>query len=102
MKQMRGLLIAAIVLAALSGLVYWSRKHKADEAAKPSGDVAPKILTLEEKQIDGITIQKPNSDPVDISRVGDRWEIVKPEPMPADQDTVIPLCRALPISRRSG
>jgi len=88
MKQMRGLLIAAIVLAGLSGLVYWSRKHKADEASKPSADAAPKILALEEKQVDGLTIQRTGSDPVEISRVGDRWEIVKPEPMPADQDTV--------------
>ena len=88
MKQMRGLLIAAIALAGLSGLVYWSKKHKAEEAAKPSSDAAPKILTLDEKQIDGLTIRKSGSDPVEISRIGDRWEIVKPEPVPADQDTV--------------
>jgi hypothetical protein len=88
MKQMRGLLIAAILLAGLSGLVYWSKKHKAEEAAKPTGDLAPKVLTLDEKQVDGITIQKTGSDPVEISRIGDRWEIVKPEASPADQDTV--------------
>jgi hypothetical protein len=88
MKQMRGLLIAAILLAGLSGLVYWSKKHKAEEAAKPTGDVAPKVLSLDEKQVDDITIQKTGSDPIEISRIGDRWEIVNPEPSPADQDTV--------------
>ena len=88
MKQMRGLLIAAILLAGLSGLVYWSKKHKAEEASKPSGDAAPKVLTLDEKQVDDIGIVKTGSDPVEISRIGDRWEIVKPEPAAADQDTV--------------
>jgi hypothetical protein len=88
MKQMRGLLIAAIVLAGLSGLVYWSKKHKTEEAAKPAADASPKILTLEEKQVDGLTIQKTNGESAEIARIGDRWEIVKPEPMPADQDTV--------------
>ncbi len=58
MKQMRGLLIAAVALAVLSGLVYWSKKHKADEAGKPSADAAPKILTLEEKHVSEIRVQK--------------------------------------------
>lgn len=88
MKQMRGLLIAAIVLAGLSGLVYWSNKHKAAEAAKPAADVAPKILTLDEKLVDEVTIEKSGAEPYVISRIGDRWEITKPEPMPADQDAV--------------
>jgi hypothetical protein len=88
MKQVRGLLIAAIVLAGLSGLVYWSNKHKAAEAAKPPADVAPKILTLDEKQVDEVTIRKAGGEPFVISRIGDRWEISKPEPMAADQDAV--------------
>jgi hypothetical protein len=88
MKQMRGLLIAAIVLAGLSGLVYWSNKHKAAEAGKPAPDTAPKILTLDEKQVDQVTIHKAGSDPFVVARIGDRWEITKPEPGPADQDAV--------------
>jgi hypothetical protein len=86
MKQMRGLLIAAILLAVLSGLVYWSNKHKAEEAAKPSADAPPTILTLDSKQIQEIRIQKAGSDPVVLSKLGDRWDITQPTPMPADQD----------------
>lgn len=88
MKQMRGLIIAAVVLAVLSGLVFWSKKHKAEEAAKPSPDAAPKILTLDEKKVDEVSIRKSGADPVVLSKLADKWEITKPTPMPADQDTV--------------
>ena len=91
MKQMRGLLIAAIVLAVLAGLVFWSKKHKEAEAAKPAADAPPKILSLDDKKIDEVKIQKAGSDPIVLSKLGDRWEITKPEPMPADQDTVTAL-----------
>jgi hypothetical protein len=84
----RGLLIAAITLAALSGLVYWSKKHKEAEASKPASDAAPKILALDEKQIDEVRIQKSGADPLVVSRIADRWDITKPQPYPADQETV--------------
>lgn len=91
MKQMRGLLIAAVALAVLSGLVYWSKKHKADEAGKPSPDAAPKILTLEEKHVSEIRVQKQGHEPMTLKKVADQWEITNPEPMRADQDTVASL-----------
>ena len=94
MKQMRGLLVAAVALAVLSGLVYWSKKHKQDEAAKPPADAAPKILTLDDKQINEVTIHKLNTDPIVLSKLAGKWEITKPEPMPADQDTVKSLISA--------
>ncbi len=94
MKQMRGLLVAAIALAVLSGLVYWSKKHKADEAAKPPADAPPKILTLDDKQVNEVTIHKLNTDPVVLTKLAGKWEITKPEPMPADQDAVKSLVSA--------
>ena len=94
MKQMRGLLLAAVALIVLSGLVYWSNKHKTEEAAKPAADAPPKILTLDEKKIDGVTLQKMGGDPVVLAKLGDKWEITKPEPMPADQDTATALVSA--------
>jgi hypothetical protein len=88
MKQIRGLLIAVVALAVLAGLVYWSNKHKADEAAKPAADAPPKILTLDSKKIDEVQVKKTGSDPIVLTKLADKWEITKPEPMPADQDTV--------------
>ena len=45
MMRLRGLLIAAILLAGLGGAAYWSEKHKKPEN-KPAPDAAPKILTI--------------------------------------------------------
>jgi hypothetical protein len=94
MKQMRGLLIAAIALAVLSGLVYWSKKHKADAAKNPSPDDAPKILTLDDKQVDEVHITKSGQEPLLLLKLGSRWDIAKPTPMPADQDAVNSLVTA--------
>ncbi len=88
MKQLRGLLIAVFALAILSGLVYWSNRHKAAEASQPAADAPPKMLTLAEKAVSEVTFQKDGSAPVVVSKLADRWEIIKPEPMPADQDAV--------------
>ncbi len=94
MKQMRGLILAAVALVILSGLVYWSNKHKAAEEAKPPADAPPKILTLDEKRVDQITIQKSGAEPVVLTKLADKWEIVKPEPMPADAEAVQSLVAA--------
>ena len=62
MKVPKGLLAAVIVLAALSGGVYWSNKHKAEEDKKPLPDAAPKILTIPEDQIKEIKLAKKDQD----------------------------------------
>jgi hypothetical protein len=47
--KLRGLLSAAVVLAALLGALYWSNRHKASEdtSVKASPDAAPKILSVD-------------------------------------------------------
>ena len=94
MKLMRGPILAALALMVLSGLVYWSNKHKAAEAAKPASDAPPKILSLDEKKIESVEIQKSGSDPIVLTKLADKWEITKPELMPADQDTASGLVAA--------
>ena len=89
-----GLLIAAVLLAVLSGLVYWTKKHKESAASKPPADAAPKILTLDEKQVDELRIQKGAAEPIVVTRLADRWDITKPQPFPADQETVKTLVSA--------
>ena len=54
-----GLLIAAVVLAALTGALYWSNRHPASEnTAKASIDTPPKILNLKQEDISKIEIKK--------------------------------------------
>ena len=58
------LLIAVVLLAALSGAVYWSNKKQAAEEGKPAKDAAPELVTLTDDQIDRVEIQKKAGDDV--------------------------------------
>ena len=92
-----GLLIAAIVLAALSGALYWSNRHPASEnTAKASIDTPPKILTLKQEDISKIQIKKKGGGELDLAK-GDagKWQITAPKPLGADQEAVSSLLSSL-------
>ncbi len=85
-----GLLIAAVVLAALSGVLYWSNRHPASEStAKASIDTPPKILSLKQEDISKIQIKKKGGEELDLAK-GDagKWQIIAPKPLGADQEAV--------------
>src|SRR6266403_173198 len=85
-----GLIIAAVVLAALTGALYWSNRHPASEnTAKASIDTPPKILTLKQEDISKIEIKKKGGEELDLAK-GDagKWQITAPKPLGADQDAV--------------
>jgi Domain of unknown function (DUF4340) len=85
-----GLLIAAIVLAALSGALYWSNRHPASEnTARASVDTPPKILDLKQEDISKIEIKKKGGEELDLAK-GDagKWQITASKPLGADQEAV--------------
>jgi Domain of unknown function (DUF4340) len=85
-----GLLIAAVVLAALTGALYWSNRHPASEnTAKASIDTPPKILTLKQEDISKIEIKKKGGEELALAK-GDagKWQITAPKPLGADQEAV--------------
>src|ERR1039458_4265117 len=89
-----GLLTALGVLVVLSGIVWWTGKHPSQPAAsKPPA--APKIISVDPKQIEGIVLVKPGSDSIELVKLADSWNIAKPSPMPADQDAVSMLTGSL-------
>src|SRR5258706_11648294 len=85
-----GLLIAAVVLAVLSGVLYWSNHHPASEnTAKASIDTPPKILALKQEDISKIEIKKKGGEAVGLSKTSaGKWEITAPKPLGADQESV--------------
>jgi hypothetical protein len=86
-----GLLIAAAVLAALSGVLYWSNRHKPSEdtSVKASPDAAPKILTLNQSDIIAVAIHRKDQPQVDVLRnASGTWQITAPKPLAADQEDV--------------
>src|SRR2546423_1349484 len=88
--KLSGLLIAAIVLAALSGVLYWSNHHPPAEAtSKISSDTPPKILDLKEADISKVEIKKKASEELALEKSsGGKWQITAPKPLGADQDAV--------------
>src|SRR5258708_15217922 len=85
-----GLIIAAVVLAALSGVLYWSNRHPGSENdAKASIDTPPKILSLKQEDISKIQIKKQGREELDLAK-GDagKWQITAPKPLGADQEAV--------------
>src|SRR5580692_663110 len=80
-----GLVTAIGVLAILVGTLWWTNKHPTVDAKSKTPD-APKILSLDPKQINDIRIAKTGADPVELVKLAQTWEITKPEMLHADQD----------------
>jgi hypothetical protein len=89
-----GLLTAVAVLVVLGGLVWWSNKHPSAGTASKT-PAAPKLISVDAKQIEGIKLAKSGSDPVELVKLADNWTIAKPTPMPADQDAATMLTGSL-------
>lgn len=93
----RGLLIAAVVLAALTGTLYWSNHRKAKEvSAAPSVDTPPKVLSLNSADLVSIRISKKGAEDITLQKNdAGHWQILTPRLLAADQDAVSNLASTL-------
>ena len=87
----RSLVIAAVILAALSGGVWWAKKHPATETGTPATPPAPKIADIPQAQIKQLEIAKKGAPPIELQAASGRWAITAPEQYPADQEAVTTL-----------
>ncbi|MGA2420014.1 MAG: DUF4340 domain-containing protein [Candidatus Acidiferrum sp.] len=86
-----GLLVAAILLAVLSGVLYWSnhRKPSEDAAVTASADAPAKIISLNQADIVSLTIRRKDQPEVALSRnESGAWQITGPQPLAADKIAV--------------
>ena len=94
--KVRGLVIAAIVLAGLSGLLYWSNEREKAKENEPDPNAPPKIIEVEEDQLARIEIRKEGEEPVVLEKGDDgKWKITAPEELRADESTVDSLVSTL-------
>lgn len=91
----RNLVIAAVVLAALSGFVWWAKKHPAPSATGASTNTSPKLADIPDAQIQSIDLKKGGGPAIDLQRQNGKWVITAPESYPADQDTATSLASSL-------
>jgi hypothetical protein len=83
------LLIAAVVMAGLGGLVWWSNKQEAAKEGKPAKDAPPQILSLKEGDIRQLEIDHRNGENTIVKRNdANQWQIVGPKALVADQGSV--------------
>ena len=93
--NVRGLLVAVIILAGLGGVYYWSqnRKPPADTAATPP---PPTIMKVDASDVDQLTIKIKPADPVTVEKTGPgKWNITAPKAYPADPETVYSVLSSL-------
>ncbi|MBV9304724.1 MAG: DUF4340 domain-containing protein [Acidobacteriaceae bacterium] len=95
----RNLLIAAILLAALSGVVWWSKRHPEAAQSTPATPSNPKLVDIPEAQVQSINLKKKDGPLLTVERKGDKWAITQPQPYATDQDAVNSLASSLsPVS----
>jgi uncharacterized protein DUF4340 len=93
----RSLLVAAMVLAALSAALYWSNHRKpAESSVSSAAEASPKVLDLKPADVTGIKISKKSAEDLTLARNdAGQWQITSPKPLPADQDAVSSLLSGL-------
>ena len=97
----RNLLIAAVVLAALSGLVWWTKRHP-ESAATSNTPPSPKLADIPEAKISEIDLKKKDGTSVTLQHQNGKWSITAPERLATDQDAAKSLAGSLgPITADS-
>lgn len=91
--KFRGLLIAAVVLVALGGLLYWSNHHKEPPATNSK---SPTVVRIVPAEVTSLTVKQQGQPPVTITRAsGDQWQITAPAAYPADASAVTSILSTL-------
>jgi hypothetical protein len=90
-----GLLIAAAVLAALTGVLYWSNNHKGADTTTSATPASPKLVTANDADITKIEIDKKGTEQVGLAKGDGKWEITAPTKLTADQDAVASMLSTL-------
>jgi ribosomal protein L12E/L44/L45/RPP1/RPP2 len=90
------LLIAAVLLAALAGALWWSNRDEKAKEGKPAADAPPKILEIKPDSVKQIDIKRHDGESTSV-RFNDKgkWEITSPKPLVADSTSVAQLTNAL-------
>lgn len=90
----RNLLIAAVLLAILSGAVWYSKQHP-PSSSTATPNTSPKLLEVPEKDVQSIDLKKKDGTAVTLQRQAGKWAIITPGQWKADADAVSGLFSAL-------
>ncbi|MGI8960173.1 MAG: DUF4340 domain-containing protein [Bryobacteraceae bacterium] len=91
----RNLLVAAALLAALSGVVWWAKRHPESAGSTASTPPAPKLANISDSVVQQIELKKKDGSIVTLDRKNGKWAITAPEALTADQDAVSTIVSSL-------
>jgi len=84
----RNLLVAAVLLAALSGAVWWAKRHPQSAGSTANTPPTPKLADISEAAVQQIELKKKDGSIVTVDRKNGKWTITAPESLTADQEAV--------------
>lgn len=89
-KQFLGLIVAVLVLGALSGVLYWSNRHPAKNPVAPSLQGGPVVMKVNPAKVTAIAITPKDAPPIELAKqTNGTWQITAPEKLRADGSTVV-------------
>jgi len=91
----RNLLVAAVVLAALSVGVWWTKKHPQTPETKSAADTTVKLVNVPDDQLSQLEIKKKDGTTLLLVKQSGKWTIGGSEPFAADQDATSGVASAL-------
>lgn len=90
------LLIAAVVLAGLSGAIWWSNKQEEAKKSQPDPKAAPKILSFKEEELRKIELERKGEPTIVLTRDdAGKWSITAPEALATDSQPVTAITAAV-------
>ena len=96
----RSLVVAAVLLAALSGAVWYAKKHPASTSSAPGSSTTVKVVDIPAAQLQQVTVKKKDGSQISLKRENGKWQIIQPQAYQADQDAVSSLIGACPLECR--
>jgi len=90
----RNLLVAAVLLAALSGAVWWAKRHP-QSSGTANTPPAPKVADISDAAVQQIELKKKDGSIIVLDRKSGKWIITAPETLSADQDAVATIVSSL-------
>ena len=89
-RQFLGLIVAVIVLGALSGVLYWSNHHPVSKPVAASLNSGPVVVDIDPANVAGVTIEPRGAPAIHLVKQADgSWQITAPEKLRADRGTVV-------------
>ena len=93
--KFRGILVGAVLVAALGGGIYYSNQYAAQKD-KESAQDKPKVLAVPEADIARIEIRKRGDDPVVVKRnASNGWDLTAPVQLRADTEIANQIAQAI-------